>query len=325
MFREIGAERPVERLRVALLRLLARLQRLRERRMVLGAQQVRQAPVECLLHLVVVEDIAPPRGAHEPVALLDLREALEQRDPLHPEDGAGKQRVELEAATRRDVQQVAVLVGEIADTALYEFQDRRGYLDVAEDLRRVPGAVGTLHQELTVPEPPQELEDEERVAVGLHGDQPGEFLRQPLALQRIAEEVHQLLRPQARQSESRRLRMARDLASPLLVDARPRSTHEQDAVPLYRGRERREQGPPLLRCEVEVLDEQDRRSLRGQGPRAVDEHRLQRVLGQRLSVGGSGIAAQERPECRNEKRCLRQRLAKRVFEGPIAEVFAERG
>jgi hypothetical protein len=183
VFAEIDAERAVEVLGVLLGGVLPGLERLGEGGVVLLAKLVVQRAVERLLHLVVVEDVLAPGRADETVPLLDLAERLECRDARHAENGADERRIELEPHARRDVEKVALVVGQVGHARVDEIEYGRRDLDLVDHVRRDPGAVRGLRDELPVSQPPQDLEHEERVAVRLHGDLSREFFCEALGAQ----------------------------------------------------------------------------------------------------------------------------------------------
>src|SRR4030095_2269171 len=101
-------------------------------------------------------------------------------------------------------ERVAVLLAEIRHARLDELDDRRRDLDVADLARRRPRAVGALRDELALAQASQDLEHEERVAVGLDADAPGELLGEMCAPQRVGEKPHEVLRPETRERAPRR-------------------------------------------------------------------------------------------------------------------------
>ena len=148
---------------------------------------------------------------------------------------------------------------------------------------RHPGAVGSLRDELPLPEPPDDLEDEERVPVGLHARSavPSSRPAAPSGRRRCRSCARSFgAEPRQRPCVAWSSRV--EVRRPVLRRRRARRPHEQDPVPGHRQRQRGEQRPPLLRREVEVLDQDDRRPLRRQRPRRVDEDRLEGVLRERL-------------------------------------------
>ena len=136
----------------------------------------------------------------------------------------------------------------------------------------------------------------------------------------VAEQEHEVLRAETRQSDARHVLAAVDLRDPRGVDLRTRRPDEQDAVPRDGERQRGEERASLLRREVQVVDQDDRRTLRRERPRRVDEDRLQRDLRQRLRARRRDVAAQQRRERRREQRRLRQRGADGRLV--VAEVLA---
>jgi len=79
---ELHGHRAIQLAGIVVRGLVTLLQRLPELLVVWLAEQLRESAVERLLHLVVVEHVAPARRAHEAVLLLQVREALHGRDLL---------------------------------------------------------------------------------------------------------------------------------------------------------------------------------------------------------------------------------------------------
>ena len=67
-----------------------------------------------------------------------------------------------------------------------------------------PGAVGLLRDELALPQSADDLEREERIAVGLDGDAVRELLRQALRPERVLEQLGEILRAESLQVQVRR-------------------------------------------------------------------------------------------------------------------------
>ena len=204
---------------------------------------------------------------------------------------------------RRHVEQRPLLLGQIRDPGVDEVQHRGRDLDVLDHLRRDPGAVRPLRDELPLAQPPDDLEDEEGVAVGLHGDLAGRAPR-PAARtgRRPAGASTRSFGPSRGQRIAARVLQPLQVRRPVLGQPGPRRPDQQDAVPGHRQGQRGEQRPPLLRGEVEVVDQDDRRALRGQGPRGVDEDRLEGVLRERLGARRARLATQQRGEGRDQDR-----------------------
>ena len=111
--------------------------------------------------------------------------------------------------------------------------------------------------------------------------------------------------PEARRDAAARLRPdASRFAIHSSGSAGPRRPDQEDAVARHRQRERGEQRAPLLRREVQVVDQDDGRPLRGERSRRVHEHRLERVLRERLRARRRRLAAEQRVEGRDEERRL---------------------
>jgi hypothetical protein len=148
----------------------APLQRLADRGVVPLTQEAGLRLVERLLHLVVVEDIAHARGAHDPMRILQASQPPEQRDVRQAEHVAHEQRIELEPATGRHVEQLALLLVELRHPRLDQLAHRRRDLDPPDHLGAHPGAVVALGDPFVLAQAADDLEDEEGVAVGLRGD-----------------------------------------------------------------------------------------------------------------------------------------------------------
>ena len=151
----------------------------------------------------------------------------------------------------------------------------------------------------------------------------GELLREVLrAPEASREQADEVLRPEPRERDARRVLDRGRGSRATSRRARARGPDEQDPVPRHGERERREERAALLGREVEVVDQDDRRPLRRERPRRVDEARLERVLRQRLRARRRRVAAQQRRERGDEQRRLRERRADRRLV--VAEVLAVR-
>src|SRR5262245_37478738 len=87
----------------------------------------------------------------------------------------------------------------------------------------------------------------------------------------------------------------------------------------HRGRERREQRATVLRREMQILDHDHGRTVRGERLRRARERSLRSVLRQRGRTRGRLLAAQQRRERRDERRTLRQTASELRIEGLVAE------
>jgi hypothetical protein len=316
----------------------AALQRVAQRGVVLLAQDLRESRIERLVHLVVVEDEPAPRRTDEPVSLLDPRKPAERGNARRTDRLRDERRVEVEPAAGGDVEDLALLVPERGDARRDQLRDRGGDLDLLDDLRGDPHSVVALRQEPALAQTPDDLEDEERVAVRLRGDLEAEFLRQPLRAKGVHEQLREILGAEPREREARRVGQPLETGGPLPRHAPPHRPDQEHAVAGHGHGQCGEEGEPLGRGEVQVVDQEDRGALFRQRARRLDEDRLQRVLVERLLSVRCRLAPQQRGEGGGEQRRLGQVLGQwlvaemravggreraRLGRGPAGRVGAE--
>ncbi len=181
---EVHTERALEVLDRSFCCTRARLQGARDGGVVLLAQLLVQRATKRLLDLMVIEAVGATCRPDQAMAPLYLPETLQSGNAGHAEHVADQGRVELEPATAGHIQKVALLLRQVGHPGVDEVEHRRWNLDVLDHLRRHPGPVRLLGNKLPFAQPPDDLEREERVPVGLLRDLEAEVLGQTLAIGR---------------------------------------------------------------------------------------------------------------------------------------------
>jgi len=145
--------------------------------------------------------------------------------------------------------------------------------------------------------------------------------RRPRRIQGLQQEAFEVLGAQSGERETRCVRTAFELGPPGLREARPQRTDEQHAVSGHGQGEGGEEREAFLRREVQIVDQDHRRTLRRQGPRRVDEHGVERLLGERLRAGRRRLAPEQGGKCGDQHGRLGQDAAQRRLETDGAEVL----
>ena len=215
--------------------------------------------------------------------------------------------IELVSAAGGDLQEVALLVVQVHDARLDQVTHRVGDLDVLDHLGLGPGPVGLLRDELALAQAADDLEGEEGVAVRLRADAIGEVLRQPHRAERVHEQPRQVLGPEAARAtaaiecSSRSSCATQSSGRPgRLVPTSMTGVARHRASASAANSARPASGAKCRSSISRTVGRSPR-----QGARGVDEHRLQRVLGERLVARGRRLTPQQRRERRDEARASR--------------------
>ena len=144
--------------------------------MVRAPERLREPRVERFLDEMVIEREPGADGPDQAGRALDLAETAQHRNPGLLMCVRDDERVELEAAARRQLEEVPMGLLEIGESGFDQVNDGRRNRHFSDAARRPPSAPGLLPEQLALLHVAQDLEGEQGIAVGLAGHEGRELV-----------------------------------------------------------------------------------------------------------------------------------------------------
>ncbi len=228
-----------------------------DQRVVLRPEESRELCVHDLLDLMVIESVGFSRRPHNAGPPLNGGEALQDSHALLLQCSRHEPRVEFESLHCADVEDCPLLLGEVLQASRDQVLHRRRNLDVIDRLGVDPAPVRALLDELTLLQPLDHLEHEERNAVRLLRDARPQLFDQPLASKRIAQQADDVSRPEAARLDTLEVVHAIEETQLGFVEPGARSQQQEHAMSGHAAGEGEKELALFYAREVEILDHEE--------------------------------------------------------------------